>query len=262
MIQLQFNEEDIITTDGYLDFCTKNNICYIKTDYFHIGQFNWRGRIHPEGEISDKIVVGHSDYDVTDSLVKGFNKVFCINKNTSNPNFYSLPLGITNDCDDSEMHRVYGSKEMMVRVSRENSIKENLLYLNFNTNTHIDRADIYNCFRYFDYVKIGFGINTMSGREKFLRDIKLSKFVLCPRGNGIDTHRLWESLYMGSIPILKYHSTHDSIKDLPILFIDNWNQITESFLNEKYEEITSKKWNMDKLKISYWENFIRDKIDG
>lgn len=28
------------------------------------------------------------------------------------------------------------------------------------------------------------------------------KYVACPRGNGLDTHRFWESLYRGSIPIV------------------------------------------------------------
>ena len=257
-----FNEEDIITTDGYLNFCLKNNICYVKTDYFRIGRFNWRGKEHPDVEISDRIVVGHSDYDVTESIVNRFSKVLCVNKNTLNPNSYSLPLGITNDCNDSEMHHVYGNKEMMVNVSKEDSVKDTLLYLNFNKDTHSDRADIYNFFKYFNYVKVGCVIGTMSGRENFLREIKSSKFVLCPRGNGIDTHRLWESLYMGSIPIVKYHPTHDNIRDLPILFIDNWSSICESFLNEKYKEIINKKWNMNKLKISHWEEFIKSEINS
>ena len=28
------------------------------------------------------------------------------------------------------------------------------------------------------------------------------KYVLCPSGNGVDTHRIWETIYRGSIPIV------------------------------------------------------------
>lgn len=88
-------------------------------------------------------------------------------------------------------------------------------------------------------------------------EIRNSKFVFCPRGNGIDTHRLWETLYMGSIPIVRFEpQTHHLFTDLPILFIDDWSVITEEFLQEKYREITSKTWNMEKLKVGYWFDFI------
>ena len=65
---------------------------------------------------------------------------------------------------------------------------------------------------------------------------------------------------MGSIPVVKYEITHDCVKDLPILFIDDWNQLNESFLNNKYEEMINKKWNMEKLKISYWNEYIKKMI--
>ena len=39
--------------------------------------------------------------------------------------------------------------------------------------------------------------------EEYERDLLTSNFVLCPEGNGIDTHRVWEALYSGSIPIVR-----------------------------------------------------------
>jgi hypothetical protein len=65
---------------------------------------------------------------------------------------------------------------------------------------------------------------------------------------------------MGSVPIVKYEKTHHLFTDLPILFIKDWNEINEKFLDEKYEEIINKEWNMDKLKIQYWLNFIKKNL--
>ena len=51
------------------------------------------------------------------------------------------------------------------------------------------------------------------------------KYAICPEGNGIDTHRFWESLYMNTIPICKrnilveYYS-----KYFPIIILNNWNE--------------------------------------
>lgn len=258
--EFKYNIYDIITTDGYLSFCNDNNICYIKTDFFYIGYFIWRGENHPK-KISDICVIGHSDYPVVDEISNEFYKIFCVNRYTDNLNTFGIPLGITNDCNDSTIHPIYGNKQIMIDVHDEIIKKKNLTYINFNiSNYPIERKLIFDKFSNESWVKIGNIENTIDGRIQFLRDIKSSKFVFCPRGNGVDTHRIWETLYMGSIPIVKYEKTHHLFTDLPILFIDNWEIINEDFLNEKYEEIINKDWNMDKLKISYWESFIKKLI--
>ena len=95
----------------------------------------------------------------------------------------------------------------------------------------------------------------------YLTEIYSHKFVFCPRGNGIDTHRLWETLYLRSIPIVKKCIGMEQFKDLPILFIDNWNNITVDFLNKKYDEIHSKEYPLYKLSINYWLNLIYSKIN-
>lgn len=253
-------KEDIITTDGYLNFCNENNICYIKTDFFYVGEINWRGQIHPS-KIEDICVIGHSDYPVTNSISEKLKKVFCINKCSNSSNTFGIPLGITNDCDDSSLHRIYGNKDIMIDVINMDIKKSNLAYINFNVSTYpVERQNILDLFLDKEWSYSGHIENTLEGRKKFLIDIKSSKFVFCPRGNGIDTHRLWEALYMGSYPIVKREIAHDLFDDLPILFIDDWNDINEDMLNKKFEEYNNIDWNLEKLKISYWKNFILKNI--
>ena len=257
-----FGVDDIITQDGFLEFCNKNKICFLRPDYFYLNKqiHLWRGSPHPV-MINDIVVMGHSDYSITDKISNEFKLVFCINRNTSNTNTFGLPLGITSDCDDSPIHRIYGNKSIMFDVINEKIKKDNLLYLNFSINTYPDlRQSVYNKFANESWVNVGTPEHTINGRKKYLREIKSSKFVLCPRGNGIDTHRIWESLYMGSIPIVIYENAHHLFTDLPILFINDWEEITYELLNNKYEEINSQTWNYDKLKIDYWEKFILEKI--
>jgi hypothetical protein len=257
---MTFSKNDIITTDGYLNFCNENDICYIKTDYFYTGQINWRGQEHPS-RIDDICVVGHSDYPVTNKISGNLKKVFCINNQSSDTNAFGIPLGITNDCEDSRLHSIYGNKDIMIDVMNMDITKNNLAYINFNVSTYpFERQTVLNLFLDKEWSYSGHIENTLEGRKKFLIDIKSSKFVFCPRGNGIDTHRLWEALYMGSYPIVKREIAHDLFDDLPILFIDDWREINEEFLIEKYEDMASREYNMEKLKLSYWLDFISKKI--
>jgi hypothetical protein len=259
----QINKSDLITTDGYLSFCNENNITYFKTDYFYNGQFIWRGKIHPDPDkrLGDVCVIGHSDYPVNSNISKKFKYVFCVNKVSDDNNTFGIPLGISNDTDESPAHRICGNKDVFIDIMETNINKKNLAYINFTLSTFIsERKLVFDMFSNENWVKVGKTETTWDGNRKYLMDIKSSKFVFCPRGNGVDTHRLWESLYMGSIPIVKYESTHHLFKDLPILFVNEWNEINEDFLNKKYIEIINKKWNLDKLKISYWENMIKNKI--
>ena len=62
-------------------------------------------------------------------------------------------------------------------------------------------------------------------KMKYKHDLERFVFVLCPWGNGFDTHRIWETLYSGSIPVIKKHKTFEYLEDLPALFIDNYEDL-------------------------------------
>ncbi len=51
------------------------------------------------------------------------------------------------------------------------------------------------------------------------------QFIACPRGNGTDTHRFWETLYRGSIPVVKKSAWSESIKefDVPMIQLESWD---------------------------------------
>jgi hypothetical protein len=257
-------KDDIITTDKYLSL-QSGKICYIKTDllYNSWNSMIWRNNIHTL-KPSKVWITGHSDYSIDNSL---FNKYqhncdtwFTINKDVDNKKIHALPLGITNFTNESGLHPIYGNIDIMFDVLSQPRDIKNLVYLNFNIYTYRDERQIcYNMFYNKPYVTVGEIINTLEGRARYLKEIRDHKFVLCPRGNGIDTHRLWETLYMGSIPIVKRCCAMNEFTDLPILFIDDWSEVdNEDFLENKYKEITGLTWNLDKIKFSYWKKLIID----
>lgn len=94
--------------------------------------------------------------------------------------------------------------------------------------------------------------------EDYFKDIAQHRYVICPDGNGVDCFRTWESLYLGSIPIVKRSRTTEQFSDLPILLVDDLFSITIELLEEKYEEILLKKDNLEQAKLSYWKNIFKE----
>lgn len=82
-------------------------------------------------------------------------------------------------------------------------------------------------------------------------------FVLSPCGNGLDCHRTWEALCLGSIPIIKLEGTFIKLfEDLPVLVVGKWTDITYDLLQETLNNFASREFNMEKLKLSYWQELI------
>jgi hypothetical protein len=96
------------------------------------------------------------------------------------------------------------------------------------------------------------------GRLNFLRNLRKYSLVACPEGNGIDTHRLWETLYMGGIPVVRKNPAMQSLFDqLPVLQLNNWKELQNvGLIEKKYYEVQTKSWDPAILKTSYWISAI------
>ena len=78
-------------------------------------------------------------------------------------------------------------------------------------------------------------------------------FVLCPEGAGVDTHRIWEAILLGCIPILKKNGISNLFSKLPIIIVNNWNEININYLKDEYEKIINKKFDFSSLFLKYWK---------
>ena len=82
------------------------------------------------------------------------------------------------------------------------------------------------------------------------------KFVLSPKGAGVDCHRTWEALSMGCIPIVLSSTIDELYKDLPVLILKSWDEINEQLLHDFYckykENMYNNSYNFQKLQLEYW----------
>ena len=81
-------------------------------------------------------------------------------------------------------------------------------------------------------------------------------FVLSPHGNGLDCHRQWEALALGCIPIVKKSPIDSIYKDLPVLIVNEWSDITSELLDSTVELFNRHSFNYDKLLLRYWVDKI------
>jgi hypothetical protein len=91
----------------------------------------------------------------------------------------------------------------------------------------------------------------------FYRQLSKSQYSLSPQGTGIDCHRIYESIFLDCVPILKTSPLDDFYERLPVLIVEDWNTLTEVFLKEKYEALFSslKEWkeiNKNWYKAEFW----------
>ena len=67
-------------------------------------------------------------------------------------------------------------------------------------------------------------------KENWALTVQQHLFVIAPAGNGVDTHRIWESILNGAIPIVRSHVYDSWLSCLPFVRLDNWSDLSESLL--------------------------------
>jgi hypothetical protein len=227
----------------------KNDVWFIKRDF--LPEFF---SLIPSNAPNINVVTQHSDYEFDSSMMsmkpRSVVKVFAPNNTNDSEDSVAIPLGL----GPSFGHGAPLAEDIKNKETGKNRNK--LLYVNFRPYTYPqERQPLFSYFKEnnFSWATVQESSDVSSGGwDWYLDSLTSHKFSLCPRGNGIDTHRLWESLYSRTVPVVRYCDANRNFLDLPILFVDDWSQVTERFLEEKYEEMASREWDYSKLSASWW----------
>lgn len=173
------------------------------------------------------------------------------NPDCVHPKFYPIPIGLPSQnypFANVELIRRFRQSLPMIK-------KDKLLYMNFRTFTHPSRLPIRDLFYNKSYCYKPFSGSSQYDRKEpeiYFREMAESKFILSPRGNGLDCHRTWEAVLMNSIAIVPPSLLNPLYEGLPIIVINDWNEITQEFLEQKHQEMTGKQYNLETLFIDYW----------
>ena len=250
---------------------------YVKRD-FVFTKGVWRGQIQQplvRSRFRGDVVVGHSDLVtrcVSILLMKlnSGGRVYCSNLDCSRTIIGALgaarlPLGLTNPTTETSLHPVLGNQAHIATVMAEPLVEQKLaLYANFDSATAPKhRRVVAKRCNSLDHVVEGRSDYTPAGRIAYLRQMRDYRLVVCPRGNGLDTHRFWEALYVGALPVVlntSYQATLARELRLPFIGLRSWSGL------ENYREVLSKaeavlssdKFSLEGARLSYWESRIFD----
>lgn len=237
----------IFDENGFRKTEINNNIpiFFIKTDFIN----NFFSNFKPKNFY--KIITHNSDYPINKNYLHHINDTNLIswfgqNINISHPKLHSIPIGIANEIWS------HGNENTLLKVINKKNEKNKLIHCSFNINTNpYERNQCVDAMS-----KNNLIMNQRENFEDYLTSLSKSFFTLSPNGNGIDCHKLWESLYLKTIPVVTKSINVDFYQDLPIYIIESWEDFDVNDLNEELYYRIIKKHNMEMLDMNYHTNKI------
>jgi len=135
-----------------------------------------------------------------------------------------------------------------------------LLYVSHNEGSHQERVGIKDLFRNQSWAEVH---EQRVPFSVFLRNLSQVKFMLCPRGNAVDCHRNWEVVYMRRVPVMKKHPyLQELFKDLPVLFVNDYSEVTEELLIEN-DNLFQQAQTMDLNSLTlpyFFDKIVKDSL--
>ena len=104
-----------------------------------------------------------------------------------------------------------------------------------------------------------------SGRlepHELYREMLTMTSVVCPRGNGLDAHRMWESLYLGRTTIVLAGPLDPLWEGLPALVLRSWDELLEEGAEARVLNATvafaahAHSLRVEKLFLTHWACLI------
>lgn len=221
-------------------------------------------KVHPKISSPYILITHNGDMTVGEKYQPFFEdakiiKWFAQNVSVENEKLVPIPIGVENRY--WYVKRTLDEK-LFFNVSKMEHQRNKLAYLNIALHTfEEERKFVRNFFRKKSFVVYG-GKKSFSN---YLKDLKRHRFCISPSGNGVDCHRTWESLLMGSIPVVRpivkstgkrAYGNEFLYKNLPVIIVNDWEEVTEDFLEKKFEEISNMKVDLSRLYFPYWRDLI------
>jgi hypothetical protein len=128
------------------------------------------------------------------------------------PKLFAVPLGLG---DPSGAH---GHAGEAVRAARRASLPKNRLFeVSFDVKTNPEE-------RLHCLAETRLELDPPASTPEYLRRLASSYFCVAPRGNGIDTHRVWEAIYLGTVSVVTRSVLTDQHPELPLVVLDDWSE--------------------------------------
>lgn len=226
----------------------ENSLIFCKTDYVDL-LFKYLKKIENLNNL--KLITSQSDKPIDKKLF--LKKPECVsiwystNVKYKNDKLISIPLGLANEFSEKNLNQSHFKNFSSLKSEEEKKVA---VYANFNVNTkYFFRKKLLLFIQENNLFKISKKSINLSEYKSYLENYR---FILCPPGNGIDTHRIWEAIYSNSIPIVFKDYYLEYFKYVPVVVIDSIKQLKDFDVNSKPSLFIK-----DSLFINWWIDLIK-----
>ena len=167
------------------------------------------------------------DKHILTCLPRNVVRVVAANSVVVSDKVIPAPYGVQRRMSPSD-DRIEVLKSHMDKESNKVPRSFRLLYVGVNENSHEERKGLTQKFVDEPWATVE---TQRVDFETYLDRMWRCKFVLCPRGNAIDCHRNWETIYMRRVPVMKRTPFLEELyKNYQVLFVDDYSEVTEQLL--------------------------------
>ena len=155
-------------------------------------------------------------------LLKYADQIYANHLVGNHPKIIALPVGI-----ERQSHRSSGKLKNFKKASSIDPKKRNIpILVAWNDSNNPQRINYKKEFESSDKTLI---VRQRINAGTLHSMMRKTLFVPCPAGNGIDTHRVWESIYLGAVPVI-LKSESCGHEKWPVLLVDNWQYLIDKNL--------------------------------
>lgn len=245
MIKFEYHSEKYINVREF-DFTNFDNreMVFINNNLFHLLSLQ---RINKKSELKEvnmfeilsqfknpfNLILHNNDSPFTDDDLIYFDipnckKIYTQNTMTYDKRVIPIPIGIANSCWK------WGDLSVWENVKIKNK-RNNFVYFNFQVEGGCRDQKRPDCYE--SISSQGIEWLEMIPYNDYIENLSTYEFSVCPEGNGIDTHRLWESLYLKVIPIVdKSPMTEHFSKWFPMVLVDDWKTFDVNDVKGTYND--------------------------
>ena len=165
---------------------------------------------------------------------------FANNVTSAHPKLQPVPIGLV----DRERHRA----ALETARAAVPTARDLWLLAAFATETHPERAEV----RARLAGEPGVQFPSRLAPEEYFRLLTRSRFVLSPRGAGLDCHRTWEALLCGAIPVVRTSPLDSLLEELPVLIVRDWSEVTRARLTQAEPDLRRRGWDLPIMQLGTW----------
>ena len=224
--------------------------------------------ILPIIQVPFRLVSGDSDTGIGDEFISILDSPFILHwwalnclliKNHTRPRLSCLPIGI-NQWQDKRKFIDQVTKESgiapMTQFVPKNNSRALASYSEWTNKNERKAASLYAK----GFSQLDSKFNSKMNASSFYRLMYDFQFIVSPPGKGVDCYRTWEAIFLGCIPIIKSSALDVMFKNLPVMIVKDWPDMTEELAIQTGRDLSRR---FSSLYLGYWQRqFYAERVTG